>query len=95
MNTIGLRDGGQPPRGEAIHNRYYAFEHLAQGSPFIRASSHVADISRGRGVLLVMICGGLCFAIASTRSKKGRRGGRLLLSRSALLSNPKLQSWSV
>jgi hypothetical protein len=85
-----------PLQGEAIHNRYYTFEHLAQ-----RLSVHTRQVSTLRtlpvadgvlfaddlrGVLLHDGIGALEEWVAG--------GGRLLLSRGALISNPKLRSWS-
>jgi hypothetical protein len=83
-----------PPRGEAARNRYYAFEHLAQG-----LAIHTGQVTTLRtlpaadGVLVVddllrtqLLIDALEKWVAS--------GGRLLLSRSALLSTPELQSWS-
>jgi hypothetical protein len=85
-----------PPQGEAVRNRYYAFEHLAQGLaihtrqiPTLRALPDTDDVLMVddlRGALLHLRIEALESWVAA--------GGRLLLSRSALLSNPKLQSWS-
>jgi hypothetical protein len=83
-----------PPKGEAARNRYYAFEHLAQG-----LAIHTSEVPTLRtlpaadGVLVVDdLLGTQLFLDALENWVAG--GGRLLLSRSALLSNPKLQSWS-
>jgi len=64
-----------PPRGEAIHNRYYAFEHLAQRlAVHNEASSHVADIfPQPTGVLLVDDLRG---GSASQSHRRARRMGR-------------------
>jgi hypothetical protein len=83
-----------PPRGEALRNRYYSFEHLAQGfaihtsqAPTLRtlpAADRVLIVDDLRGTQLYI----------DALEKWVASGGRLLLSRSALLANPKLQSWS-
>jgi hypothetical protein len=83
-----------PPRGEALRNRYYSFEHLAQGFaihtsqvPTLRtlpAADRVLIVDDLRGTQLYI----------DALEKWVASGGRLLLSRSALLANPKLQSWS-
>jgi len=85
-----------PPRGEAMHNRYYAFEHLAQ-----RLAVHTRQVPTLRtfpaadGVLLVDdLRGALLRNRIDALEEWVAGGGRLLLSRSALLSSPKLQSWS-
>jgi hypothetical protein len=85
-----------PPQGEAIHNRYYTFEHLAQ-----RLAVHTRQVPTLRalpaadGVLLVDdLRGALVHNGIDALEEWVAGGGRLLLSRSALLSNPKLQSWS-
>ena len=85
-----------PPQGEAARNRYYTFEHLAQKLaihtrqvPTLRAlpaSDGVLFVDDLRGTLLHNRIDALEQWVAG--------GGRLLLSRSALISNPKLQSWS-
>jgi hypothetical protein len=85
-----------PPQGEAARNRYYAFEHLAQKLaiqtrqvPTLRAlpaADSVLFVDDLRGTVLHNRIDALEQWVAG--------GGRLLLSRSALLSNPKLQSWS-
>jgi hypothetical protein len=83
-----------PPRGEAIRNRYYTFEHLAQG--FAIHTSQVPTVRTlpaADGVLVVDDLRGTQADIDALE-KWVASGGRLLLSRSALLSNPKLQSWS-
>jgi hypothetical protein len=83
-----------PPRGEAIRNRYYTFEHLAQGFA-IHASQvpTLRTLPAADGVLVVDDLRGTQLYIDALE-KWVASGGRLLLSRSALLSNPKLQSWS-
>jgi hypothetical protein len=85
-----------PPKGEAASNRYYTFEHLAQ-----KLAVHTRQVATLRalpardGVLFVddvrgtVLHGGIDVLEAWVAG-----GGRLLLSRSALLSNPKLQSWT-
>jgi hypothetical protein len=85
-----------PPQGEAARNRYYAFEHLAQKLaihtrqvPTLRAlpaADSVLYVDDLRGTVLHNRIDALEQWVAG--------GGRLLLSRSALISNPKLQSWS-
>jgi hypothetical protein len=85
-----------PPQGEAARNRYYAFEHLAQKLaihtrqvPTLRAlpaTDSVLFVDDLRGTLLHNRIDALEQWVAG--------GGRLLLSRSALISNRKLQSWS-
>jgi hypothetical protein len=85
-----------PPQGEAARNRYYAFEHLAQKLaihtrqvPTLRAlpaADSVLFVDDLRGTVLHNRIDALEQWVAG--------GGRLLLSRSALISNPKLQSWS-
>jgi hypothetical protein len=85
-----------PPQGEAARNRYYAFEHLAQKLavhtrqvPTLRDPPDTDDVLIAddlRGALLYLRIEALESWVAA--------GGRLLLSRSALLSNPRLQSWS-
>ncbi len=83
-----------PPRGEAARNRYYAFEHLARGLA-IHASqvSTLRTLPAADGVLVVDdLLRSQPFVDAL--EKWVASGGRLLLSRGALLSNPRLQSWS-
>ena len=83
-----------PPRGEAIRNRYYSFEHLAQG--FAIHTSQVPSVRTlpaADGVLVVDDLRGTQADIDALE-KWVASGGRLLLSRSVLLSNPKLRSWS-
>jgi hypothetical protein len=85
-----------PPQGEAARNRYYAFEHLAQKLaihtrqvPTLRALPDTDDVLMVddlRGALLHLRIEALESWVAA--------GGRLLLSRAVLLSNPQLQSWS-
>jgi hypothetical protein len=85
-----------PPKGEAARNRYYAFEHLAQKLavhtrqvPTLRALPDTDDVLMVddlRGALLYLRIEALESWVAA--------GGRLLLSRDVLLSNPKLQSWA-
>jgi hypothetical protein len=83
-----------PPRGEALRNRYYTFERLAQ-----RFAIHTSQVSTLRAlpavddVLVVDDLQGTQADIGALE-KWVASGGRLLLSRSALLSSPKLQSWS-
>jgi hypothetical protein len=83
-----------PPQGEAVGNRYYAFEKLTQ-----RFAIHTRQVPTLRtlpaadGVLLVDdLRGALSDIDALERWVAG--GGRLLVSPGALLSNPRLQSWS-
>jgi hypothetical protein len=85
-----------PPRGEAARNRYYAFEHLAQ-----KLAIHTSQVATLRalpaadGVLFVDDLQGAVFHNRIEALEEWvAGGGRLLLSRSALLSNPKLQSWT-
>ena len=85
-----------PPKGEAVSNRYYTFEHLAQ-----KLAVHTRQVPTLRalppmdGVLFVddlrgtLLHGGIDALEAWVAG-----GGRVLLSRSALLSNPRLQSWT-
>jgi hypothetical protein len=85
-----------PLQGEAARNRYYAFEHLAQKLdihtrqvPTLREPPDTDDVLMVddlRGALLYLRIEALESWVAA--------GGRLLLSRAVLLSNPKLQSWS-
>ena len=85
-----------PMKGEALHNRYYTFEHLARGLavqtrqvPTLRtfpAAEDVLIVDDLRGALLANRVDALEEWVAG--------GGRLLLARGALLSNPKLLSWS-
>jgi hypothetical protein len=85
-----------PPQGEAARNRYYAFEHLARKLavhtrqvPTLRALPDTDDVLMVddlRGALLYLRIEALESWVAA--------GGRLLLSRGVLLSNPKLQSWT-
>jgi hypothetical protein len=85
-----------PPTGEAARNRYYTFEHLTQKLgihtrqvPTLRAlpamdgvlfvdDLRVTDLHNRIDALKAWVIG----------------GGRLLLSRNALLSNRELQSWT-
>jgi hypothetical protein len=83
-----------PPQGEAVRNRYYAFEKLAQ-----RFAIHTRQVPSLRalpavdGALIVDdLRGGLIRVSALEAWVAG--GGRLLLSRSTLLSNAELRSWS-
>jgi hypothetical protein len=85
-----------PLQGEAARNRYYAFEHLAQ-----KLAIHTRQIPTLRalpaadGVLFVEdLRGSVLHNRIDALEQWVAGGGRLLLSRSALLSNPKLQSWS-
>jgi hypothetical protein len=84
------------PQGEAARNRYYAFEHLAQKFaihtrqvPTLRAlpaADSVLFVDDLRGTVLHNRIDALEQWVAG--------GGRLLLSRTALISNSKLQSWT-
>jgi hypothetical protein len=85
-----------PPKGEALRNRYYSFEHVAQA-----LAVHTSQVPTLRtfpaadGVLLVDdLRGALLHNRIDALEEWVAGGGRLLLSRSALLSNPKLQSWT-
>jgi hypothetical protein len=85
-----------PPQGEAARNRYYTFEHLAQ-----KLAIHTSQVPTLRslpGVDSVLFVDDLRGAMLHNRIDALEQwvagGGRLLLSRSALISNPKLQSWS-
>ena len=83
-----------PPRGEAAHNRYYTFEHLAQG--FAIHTSQVPSLRTlpaTDGVLVVDDLQRTRYYLDALENWVAS-GGRLLLSRGALLSSPKLQSWS-
>ena len=83
-----------PARGEAMRNRYYTFEHLAQG--FAIHTSQVPTLRTlpaTDGVLVVDDLRGTQLYIDALE-KWVAGGGRLLLSRGALLSNRKLQMWS-
>jgi hypothetical protein len=85
-----------PPQGEAARNRYYSFEHLAQ-----KLAIHTRQVPTLRalpatdGVLFVDdLRGSMLHDGIDALEAWVAGGGRLQLSRSALLSNPKLQSWS-
>jgi hypothetical protein len=83
-----------PPRGEALRNRFYTFEHLAQG--FAIHTSQVTTLRAlpsADGVLVVDDLRGTPVYIDALE-KWVASGGRLLLSRSALISSHRLQSWS-
>ncbi len=85
-----------PPKGEAASNRYYTFEHLAQKLtvqtrqlPTLRALpavDHVLFVDNLSGAMLRNRIDALEAWVDG--------GGRLLLSRGALFSNPELQSWT-
>jgi hypothetical protein len=83
-----------PPQGEAVGNRYYAFEKLTQ-----RFAIHTKQVPTLRtlpaadGVLLVDDVRGALLDIDALE-KWVAGGGRLLVSPGALLSNARLQSWS-
>ncbi len=85
-----------PPQSEAARNRYYAFERLAQGLAIhTRQVPTLRSLPAADGVLLVDdLRGTLLHNRIDALEEWVASGGRLLLSRSALLSNPKLQSWS-
>ena len=85
-----------PPQGEAVRNRYYAFEHLAQ-----KLAIHTSQVPTLReppdtdDVLMVDdLRGALPHLRIEALESWVAAGGRLLLSRGVLLSNPKLQSWT-
>jgi hypothetical protein len=83
-----------PPQGEALHNRYYSFEHLAQAlGVHTRQVPTLRALPAADGVLLVDDFRGVLLHFDALEAWV-EGGGRLLLSRSALLSSPKLQSWS-
>jgi hypothetical protein len=83
-----------PPQGEALHNRYYGFEHLGQAlGVHTRQVPTLRALPAADGVLLVDDFRGVLLHI-DTLETWVEGGGRVLLSRSALLSSPKLQSWS-
>jgi hypothetical protein len=97
MNTYWDYDMvDNPPQGEAIRNRYYTFEHLAQEfAVHTRQVPTLRILPAADGVLLVDdLRGALLHNRIDALEEWVAGGGRLLLSRSALLSNPKLQSWS-
>jgi hypothetical protein len=83
-----------PPQGEAARNRFYAFERLAQ-----RFSIQTQEVSALRTppatdkVLFIDDLRAAALPIDALE-KWIVDGGRLLLSGRALLSSPKLQSWS-
>jgi hypothetical protein len=85
-----------PPQGEAARNRYYTFEHLAQGLAIhTRQVSTLQPLPATDSVLLVDdLQGALLRDRMDALEEWVAGGGRLLLSRNALLSNRKLQSWS-
>jgi hypothetical protein len=85
-----------PLQGEAVRNRYYAFEHLAQKLAIhTRQVPTLRALPAADGVLFVDdLQGTLLFNRIDALEQWVAAGGRLLLSRSALISNPKLQSWS-
>lgn len=85
-----------PPKGEAARNRYYTFEHLAQ-----RLAIQTRPLTTLRvlpPVDHVLIVDDLSGAMVSYQSAALEswvvNGGRLLLSRGALLSNRELQTWT-
>jgi len=83
-----------PPQGEAVGNRYYAFEKLTQ-----RFAIHTRQVPTLRalpaadGVLLVDDVRGALLDMGALE-KWVTAGGRLLVSPGALLSNASLRSWS-
>jgi hypothetical protein len=85
-----------PLQGEAARNRYYAFEHLAQKLAIhTRQVPTLRALPAADGVLFVEdLRGSVLHNRIDALEQWVAGGGRLLLSRSALLSNPKLQSWS-
>ncbi len=85
-----------PVKGEALRNRYYTFEHLAQGlAVHTRQVSALRTFPAADGVLLVDdLRGGSLHDSTGALEEWVAGGGRLLLSRSALLSSPRLQAWS-
>jgi hypothetical protein len=85
-----------PLKGEALRNRYYTFEHLTHGfAVHTRQVPTLRAFPAADGVLLVDdLRGAFLHNRIDALEEWVAGGGRLLLSRSALLSNPKLQSWS-
>ena len=83
-----------PPQGEAVGNRYYAFEKLTQ-----RFAIHTRQVPTLRalpaadGVLLVDDVRGALLDMGALE-KWVTAGGRLLVSPGALLYNASLRSWS-
>lgn len=85
-----------PPKGEAARNRYYTFEHLAQKLaiqtrqlPTLRALPAANDV-----LFVDDLSGAMLHNRTDALEAWVLRGGRLLLSRGALLSNRELQSWT-
>jgi hypothetical protein len=85
-----------PPKGEAARNRYYAFEHLAQKlAVHTRQVATLRTLPSADGVLFVDdLLGVELHDRIKALEAWVAGGGRLLLSRSALLANPTLQSWT-
>jgi hypothetical protein len=83
-----------PPQGEAVGNRYYAFEKLTQRLA-VRTSQvpTLRTLPAADGVLLVDDVRGALLDIDALE-KWVAGGGRLLVSPGALLSNARLRSWS-
>lgn len=83
-----------PPQGEAVRDHYYSFEKLAQR--FAVQTRQVAALrtlpAADRVLLVDDLRGALLHIDALEEWVAG--GGRLLMSRSALLANPKLRDWS-
>jgi hypothetical protein len=83
-----------PPQGEAVRNHYYTFEKLAQRFVIrTRQVPTLRTLPAADGVLLVDDLRGAQLHIDALEEWVAG-GGRLLLSRNALLSNPKLRAWS-
>jgi hypothetical protein len=83
-----------PPLGDAVRNRYYTFEKLAQR--FAIQTKQVATLRTlptADGVLLIDDLRGAPFHIDALEQWVAA-GGRLLVSPGALLSDAKLRAWS-
>lgn len=83
-----------PPQGEAVRNRYYTFEKLAQR--FALQTTQVPTLRTlpsADGVLLVDDLRGTPLHLDALEEWVAG-GGRLLVSPGALLSNAKLREWS-
>ena len=85
-----------PLQGEAVHNRYYTFEHLTQKLGVqARQVPTLRELPAADGVLVVEDLRGAEFRDRIDALKAWvAGGGRLLLSRNTLLANPPLQSWT-
>ncbi len=85
-----------PPRGEAARNSYYSFEHLlGQFGIHTRQVPTLTTMPSQGGILLVNdLRGKLLQSRIDGLERWVEGGGRLLISRGALSSDAKLQTWS-